>query len=283
MLEPALTVFLALLVPSVAVAQQMPGTLVDAGGYRVHLYCTGAGEPTVMLIGGFSFDWALVQPVIAKISRVCTYDPSGTAWSDKGPDPTCDNRVGEIHRVLGNAKIGGSLVLAGFSAGALFARLYARDYPQDVAAMVFIDHAFLPRTPAVAPATEPGGPDSPPAVISISPIDIGIEDEPGFNKLPQSVRDLHRWAMSRNPTRPDAELVKSCTAALEKASLRELPLFVISTANDTPGYEELQKKLLALSGHSRQFIADRSFHSIEISQPAVVIEAIREAIEATRK
>ena len=50
----------------------MPGTLVDVGGYRVHLYCTGRGSPTVMIVGAFSFDWALVQPEVAKFTRVCT-------------------------------------------------------------------------------------------------------------------------------------------------------------------------------------------------------------------
>ena len=43
-----------------------PGKLVDAGGYRVHLYCTGRGSPTAVITGaGASFDWALVQPEVA--------------------------------------------------------------------------------------------------------------------------------------------------------------------------------------------------------------------------
>jgi hypothetical protein len=61
------------------------GNLVDVGGYRVHLYCTGAGSPTVFIVGGFSFDWNLVQPKVAEFAKVCTYDVSGTAWSDFGP------------------------------------------------------------------------------------------------------------------------------------------------------------------------------------------------------
>src|ERR1700761_1677951 len=59
------------------------GRLVDVGGYRVHLYCTGQGSPTVMIVGAaFSVDWQLVQPEVAKFTLVCTFDPSGTAWSD---------------------------------------------------------------------------------------------------------------------------------------------------------------------------------------------------------
>src|SRR5437879_13804502 len=59
------------------------GTLVDVGGYKVHLYCNGTGSRTVVIVGaGYSFDWGLVQPEVAGFTRVCSYDHSGTAWSD---------------------------------------------------------------------------------------------------------------------------------------------------------------------------------------------------------
>jgi pimeloyl-ACP methyl ester carboxylesterase len=81
------------------------GRLIDVGGYRVHLYCTGSGSPAVVIMGGaFSFDWGLIQPEVAKFTQVCTYDPSGTAWSDPYPAarrqdkslPTCADRVEEF-------------------------------------------------------------------------------------------------------------------------------------------------------------------------------------------
>ena len=46
------------------------GKLVDVGGYRVHLYCTGSGSPAVVIVGaGYSFDWGLVQPEVAILLR----------------------------------------------------------------------------------------------------------------------------------------------------------------------------------------------------------------------
>lgn len=271
------------LISTAAFAQTPLGQLVDVGGYRVHIYCTGSGAPTVMILGGFSFDWALVQPEVAKITRVCTYDASGNAWTepDPGPAPTCIGRVDEIHRLLDNAKADGPYLLAGFSTGALFARLYAKQYPNEVAAMVLIDHAYIP-PPAVPPPVT-SGPDSPPAVLFAAPIEIGVEDEPGFDKLPEHIRDLHRWAMSLNPARPDVEIAEACISELGTATLGDLPLVVVSTANDAPGYAQLQTSLLALSHNSRQLIADRSFHSIEISQPEIVIKAIRQALEALQR
>ncbi len=57
-------------------AQNAPaplGKLVDVGGYRVHLFCTGTGSPTVVIVGaGFSFNWGLVQPEVARFTQVCS-------------------------------------------------------------------------------------------------------------------------------------------------------------------------------------------------------------------
>ena len=50
-------------------AEVPPGKLVDVGGRKLHLYCTGKGSPTVILesgAGSFAIDWALVQPEVAK-------------------------------------------------------------------------------------------------------------------------------------------------------------------------------------------------------------------------
>jgi pimeloyl-ACP methyl ester carboxylesterase len=156
-----------LLSPAVRAASQAPspsvpappGILVDIGGYRVHLYCVGQGSPTVMIVGGaFSFDWGLVQPEVAKFTRVCTFDPSGTAWSDpfgvtartfssrstpvKEPLPTCADRIDEIHRLITKTPINGPYVLVGFSVGALWARIYTALYPNNIIGMVIVDHAF---------------------------------------------------------------------------------------------------------------------------------------------
>lgn len=88
--------------PNPPASPSVLGTLVDLGGYRVHLYCTGQGSPTVVVAsGGFSFDWGLIQPPIAKTTRICTYDTAGTAWSDTPEEPldsACSGRVSELQR-----------------------------------------------------------------------------------------------------------------------------------------------------------------------------------------
>src|SRR5215510_2455105 len=178
-----------------------PGELVDVGGHRVHLYCTGQGSPTVMIVGGgFSFDWGLVQPEAAKFTRVCTYDPSGTAWSDPGSAWTCPERISEVHNLLDKAGIEGPYVLVGLSIGGVVARLYASRYPNQVAGMVIVDHAFIDTRSDTPPAPKSPSPqqpyDSPPILLSQTPITWTIEDDPNFRKLPARNRVLHRWAVS---------------------------------------------------------------------------------------
>jgi pimeloyl-ACP methyl ester carboxylesterase len=270
----------------VAVAQQPAplGRLIDLGSYRVHIYCTGQGAPPVIVSGGgFSFDWTLVQTQVAKFTRICTYDASGTAWSDLGPELNCSGRIEELHSLLRAASVGPPYIVTGLSVGALVARLYARRHPGDIAGAVLVDHAFLDVGGDASPPSVPGL-DSPPVLIDKEPINLTVEETSDFRKLPESVQQLHRWAMSLNPKLPTVETAEDCLAGLAAGdSLRRTPLAVVNTANGHPNYTKLQKQLLSLSTRSRQFLADRSFHSVEIDQPEVVVAAIRWVLEAIRE
>jgi pimeloyl-ACP methyl ester carboxylesterase len=262
--------------------------LVDVGGYRVHLYCTGAGRPTVFVVGaGFSFDWTLVQTGVAKFSTICTYDVSGTAWSDSGPDLTCRARVEEIHKLAGAAHLDRPLVLVGLSLGACVARLYAAQYPSEVSGMVIVDHAFSPEPAPIAIRPSPGsghGVDTPPKLIRQTPIAVTVEETSEFNRLPEPIRRLHRWAASLNPRLPTWESAENCLKQIEAAApgpypLGKMPLVVVSTGNDARGYERLQRELMGLSRNATQMVAEGSFHSVEIDRPDVVIAAVRRVVE----
>jgi len=67
-----------------------PGRLVDISGYKLHISCIGDGSPTVILDaagGNSSASWGLVQPDLARSTRVCAYDRAGMGWSERGPLP----------------------------------------------------------------------------------------------------------------------------------------------------------------------------------------------------
>ena len=62
-----------------------PGRLVDVGGRKLHLNCTGSGSPTVVFEAGassFAIDFSLVQTELARTIRVCSYHRIGHGWSD---------------------------------------------------------------------------------------------------------------------------------------------------------------------------------------------------------
>ena len=110
-----------------------PGRLVDVGGYRLHVYCTGSGRPTVVLdalFPGTVSNWAWVQPQIARTTRVCAYDRAGLGWSDRGPGPRdARQHARELHTLLTRAQITGPYVLVGHSLGGLSVREFAEEYP----------------------------------------------------------------------------------------------------------------------------------------------------------
>jgi hypothetical protein len=94
-----------------------PGELVSVGQYRLHIYCTGEGSPTVILDtlhGGTSINWAFVQPEAAKVTRVCSYDRAGRGWSDQDAMPRdLWGTAEDLHTLLLNAGEQGPYVLVG--------------------------------------------------------------------------------------------------------------------------------------------------------------------------
>ena len=120
-----------------------PGQLVDAGGFRLNLYCMGSGTPVVVFDSGWG-DWApawsKVQPQIAKWTRACSYDRAGTGWSDPGPMPRTSVRIAtELHTALHHAGITGPYILVGSAFGGDNVRTFADLYMDEVAGMVMVD------------------------------------------------------------------------------------------------------------------------------------------------
>ena len=122
-----------------------PGRLVDIGGVRLHLACAGEGRPTVVLeaaLGASSISWSLVQPGLARLTEVCSYDRAGFGWSDPGPMPRTARRIAsELYTLLGRAGLPPPYLLVGHSFGGIVTRVFARAYPEVVAGMVFVDPA----------------------------------------------------------------------------------------------------------------------------------------------
>ncbi len=211
-------------------ASQPLGRMVDVGGYRLHINCAGRGNPTVVLIAGsgdFSFDWSLVQPDVSRVTRVCSYDRAGIAWSDPGPTPRTMRQDGsELHTLLKAARVKAPYVLVGHSIGGLIARVYAEQYPDEVAGMVLVDPTHEDTTlmyqgklvrvregakgVAVPPfQTMQSSPPKPATADDIEQFEFNRKmfgapkTEPPFDKLPASTQAMRLWFRSQ-PSRAAA-------------------------------------------------------------------------------
>ena len=124
-----------------------PGQLYTVNGHQMHLVCKGQGSPTVILQAGGVADslwWYWVQNQVAEGHRVCAYDRPGMGWSE----PAAGSRdaltiAEELHTLLQEADVPGPYIMAGHSHGATLTRIYAKQYPDDIAGIVLVDSSVL--------------------------------------------------------------------------------------------------------------------------------------------
>jgi len=280
-----------------------PGRLVDVGGYRMHVHCMGTGSPTVVLnsgAGGFSAEWSLVQPELAKTTRVCAFDRAGLGWSEPGPAPRSPAHIAdELHALLTNAGIEGPLVLVAHSAGGKHARLYAQRHPERVAGIVLVDarseYVDGHQTPeqAAAERAEIAGFQSQIATLSRFGVIRLIwawgwpKALPVAAKLAPETRQLIGILQARPQHRAtslsETEAARLNNDALRDATIGATPLVVLEarrTMQQIPNWRESQEYQAGLSTNSRLIVADGSDHSIHWDRPALVIDAVREVIDA---
>src|SRR6202035_355838 len=121
--------------------------------------------------------WGGVQPVLAKTTRVCSYDRAGFGWSDALPPPRdADHIAAELHGLLAAAKVDGPIVLMGHSIAGMYIRDYATRYPADVVGLIFIDGStpLQNRNPAFKAAFAKGPLDAIRSLQRRAPFWLGI-------------------------------------------------------------------------------------------------------------
>ncbi len=278
-----------------AKANPPPGQLVDVGGYRLHINCTGTGSPTVVIESGWgdmSPSWGWVQPEVAKSTRVCTYDRAGMGWSEPSPQPRTARQFAlELHTLLANVNEPGPYVLVGHSLGGYTIQVYAHDYPAEVSGLVLIDAQDLPASDGTTPtpAPKPGGTSLPSLMARIGLARLLAGPLGSIKDLPPKEKQAFR-ALSATPRFAQTFLDESRgmpeggAQARAVTSLGALPIIVLSRGQDqNVKHTAAQASLLQLSTNSQQLFADQSGHSIMIDQPEAAIEAILQMVDQVRE
>lgn len=287
--------------PNASASPSTSPTTVDIGGGRkIYMKCQGTGSPTVVLVGGLrasADDWSVanksapaVFPEVAKFTRVCAYDRPGTPVGEKPSrsDPvrqptTAKDAVADLHALLSAAGAKGPYVLVGHSYGGLIVKLYAKTHPKDVAGVVFVDalseglqdaetpeqwkiqrklmQGDVRESLALYPALEMIDPDrsfdqvraAPP--MPPIPLVVLSADQPWGPKIPSMIKA----GILPKDAPPDFGYVTD--AAQKKA----------------------QDQLATLVPNAKHITNTRSGHEIHKEQPQLVVDAIREVVEAARR
>lgn len=120
-----------------------PDKLVDVGGRRLNIRCSGTGSPTVVFesaLGSPGWDWAPVHAAVARRTRSCVYDRAGLGFSEPSNRPgTTANAAEDLHALLRSAGEPTPYVLVGASYGAMIVRFFAAKHPGAVSALVLVD------------------------------------------------------------------------------------------------------------------------------------------------
>jgi pimeloyl-ACP methyl ester carboxylesterase len=265
-----------------------PGRLVDVGGHRLHIWCTGSGAPSVVLetgLGGSSADWGFIQPEVARFARVCSYDRAGMGYSDPGPSPRTTRRIAdELRELLDRSGVGGPVILVGASIGGLAARVFASAHAERLAGLVLVDASHedqeedVPRIAPLVPFLASAG------VLRLLGVSLGLPPA----SLEPSVRGFARATRFRAAGYRAAvdEIMHLRESAAEvRATRRKLtvPVVVVTAGRGADAvWRDLQRDQVGLSQRGCQVIAEQSGHAVAVGQPQVIVDAIRATVDAAR-
>ncbi|WP_031495481.1 alpha/beta hydrolase [Bryobacter aggregatus] len=287
------------------------GKSFDASGLRLNLDCSGQGGPAVILesgLGGPALDWVLVQPEVAKFTRVCSYDRAGYGWSDVSRAPRTSLQIAkELKALLDSAGETGPFLMVGHSFGGYNIRLFTGRYPQDVAGLVLVDASHPDEakridtilTPAQRAAQQRS--EIWPRIAAPLQIHLGLARialSLGWNRsrflskrLQQEFLYLEqRPNYQRAIQAEDASWEASGAQAVAAGSLGARPLIVLTAGRpyeldplltpeqrvqqDQIWIHDLQVEEMHLSSRGRQIIVPDSGHDMPQERPGAIIAAI---------
>ncbi len=272
---------------------QPPGRMIDMGGYKQHIYCVGAGAPTIVLesgLAGFSLEWYPLEARLARYQRVCSYDRTGYGWSDYSPLPrTADHLAEELHRLLRRAGEAPPYLLVGHSFGGYIVQDFSRRHPHEVQGLVLIDASHPLQMQRLKPrardlkAVRYDGRRLHSRIIRSWPT-LPAHYPPSSRILALHLMSGRKSTLTQLSEWENFSL--SGSEVLQAGPMPDIPVVVMSrgrrmwpatAAGDAKAviWQQLQAELTDLTPQTYQIIASSSGHHIHLDQPELVFHAIR--------
>jgi pimeloyl-ACP methyl ester carboxylesterase len=290
------------------------------GGRKLYVVEKGCGDgPTVLFEAGIAatnLNWFHIQETVSRFAGTASYDRSGLGWS--GPCRTARtpaNIAAELHEMLERANIEPPYVLVGHSFGGLVVWRFALMYPSEVASVVMVDpmrcDEWPPMNPGKQAQVDRGKRLStyaiPIARIGLARLAVtsffcrtgllsrslaGATGAGGRHVLARVTHEVTKmprevWPMvASHWSRPAFYAgMRSHVAAVsdtvremrDAEPIREIPVLVLTPGQSTPLSDECLRRI---GDNVQQVIAPASAHWIHLDQPDLVIDAIREQVQA---
>lgn len=233
-------------------------TRVAIDGRAMRMLVAGSGESTVVFENGLGPPlemWGKVQPHVSRFARTVAYDRAGVGLSRDGPSPRDGRQVaGELRYALRAAGLPPPYVLVGASLGGLYVRVFAGMYPDDVSGMVLVDPTH---------------------------------DAEGFKRsLHPELAVVRETAAQARRSRipPGVPLV-----LIDAVSPREVPFTTHAIRGlrarlrpDIDAESRAYQRWLDSIPGARLVTTDESGHNVPIEQPQLVVQVIRDVVNAAR-
>ncbi len=266
-----------------AAASPAHGQLIDVGGHRLYLNCTGSGSPTVVIepaAGQMSSDLGWIATAVARHTQVCVYDRAGRGWSDTTSDRQDGAQIAtDLHTLLQRGNVKGPYVLAGHSFGGLYTLTFAARYPDDVAGLVLVD-STAPASDAERESAHPTGTATDDMVSRVSAL-VSAAARIGVGR-PLGVGPHHLVSTIN-------EYMQAGSSAQHAAALRtytDKPMVVLTAGTGSPpGWDASQEALATLSTNSLHRVIDGATHASFVTDQedaAATTRGILDVVSAVR-
>lgn len=246
-----------------------PTRTADTSSGPLEYTLSGRGPATIVLLNGAGVTlegWSALYPAIERLGRVLAWNRLGVQGSAEPAAPQDGAAVvASLRELLARLRLPPPYVLVGHSLGGLYANLFARRHPDEVAAVLFLE------------ATHP-------------------RDEEVLEQDPERLKRGLAKVLDESPTEFEANLHAEIDAAPDTVDevasagpFPAVPVAVVTGGIDPPANllppEAAQRKrarqaaLARLSPHGEHVIAERSGHFPQRSEPELVLQVLQRLAE----